>query len=250
MISVQTIIDRMNFVLDAEDSERYTFENDFKPAINSSVEWLQAVFNKAFAEKKLTEEDLKELIKVTVFQTSQFSRVHLDSISDSIWTILKVNPEPELFPKKPQLLPYSNPQQSIHRGDLLYVKSKFSAKLLSTEQWEDNVDNIFEAGNERLLNSFKSYAYLNYSTYESTSNTSKGSEIEIRPEIPNQFVAVTYLKYPSPISSINDSVEFPENLINLVYEKALNFISWKQGDQTNLYTVSGQDVMMLVKLMI
>ncbi len=63
MIAVQTVVDRMIFGLDAEGSDRYTFENDFKPAINSSVEWLQAVFNQAFADKKLTEENLRDLVK-------------------------------------------------------------------------------------------------------------------------------------------------------------------------------------------
>ena len=104
MISVQTVIERIASVLDAEDSDRYTFERDFKPAINSSVEWLQAVFNKAFAEKKLSEEDLKELIKVVVFQTSQFSRINLDQINDSIWSLMRINPEPVLKPENPSII--------------------------------------------------------------------------------------------------------------------------------------------------
>ena len=98
MISVQTVVTRMESVLDAEDSDRYTFERDFRTAINSSVEWLQSVFNRAFADKKLTEEDLKELVKVVVFQTNQFSRFYLDHVDDSIWSVLRINPEPTLHP--------------------------------------------------------------------------------------------------------------------------------------------------------
>ena len=52
MIAVQTVVDRMKSVLDAEGSDRYLFDQDFKPAINSAIDWLVAVFNAAFSDKK------------------------------------------------------------------------------------------------------------------------------------------------------------------------------------------------------
>lgn len=250
MISVQTVVERLEAVLDAEGSDRYTFTQDYKSAINSSVEWLQAVFNKAFAEDKLTEEDLRELIKVTVFQTSQFSRINLNQTTDSIWSILRVNPEPVLYPENATITATDNPFESLWRNDLTYIESNHSANLLTLEQWEDNVDNVFEAGNKKLLNDFKRYAYLNAANYGSQNYNAGGPEIEIRPRIPNQFVGITYLKYPTPVDDINDQIEFPESLINLVYQKAANFVSYKQGDQTNLYAVTDKDVNTLVRLMI
>lgn len=245
MISVQTIVDRLDAVLDAEGSDRYTFIEDYKSAINSSVEWLQAVFNKAFADKKLTEEDLKELIKVTIFQTSQYSRIHVDQINDSIWSLLRINPEPVTIPASPTLTVQVNPYDSFQRTDITYLNSDKSAKLLSLEQWEESVDNIFTAGNKTMLGSFKSYAYLNYADY----GYGVGPEIELRPTVPLQYVGVTYLKYPTPVAAITDNIEFPKALINLVYQKAANFISYKQGDQTNLYTVTDKDVNILVRQM-
>ena len=250
MISVQTVIQRLDAVLDAEGSDRYTFDQDYKSAINSSVEWLQAVFNKAFADKKLTEEDLKELIKVTVFQTSQYSRINLDLIDDSIWSVLRINPEPIVHPSGSTITPTDNPYDSLWRKDLSFIKSKHSAKLLTLEEWDENSDNVFKAGNSRLLNSFKKYGYLNFANYSGDNYDVLGPEIEIRPEIPNEFVGVTYLKYPTPVATENDFIEFPKSLLNLVYQKAANFISYKQGDQTNLYTVTDKDVGTLVQLMI
>lgn len=251
MISVQTVVDRLKSVLDAEGSDRYTFNEDFKPAINSSVEWLQAVFNKAFADNKLTEENLKDLIRVSVFQTNIFSRVYLNqaTLGTSVWSILRVNPEPTVYPDGSPLT-VTNDNNSLYRPDLAFVKSKYSAKRLSLEKWDENSENIFEAGNTFMSNKFKSYAYLNFVNSSSSNYIPGGAEIEIRPEIPKQYVAITYLKYPTPISSITDSIEFPESLINLVYGKAANFISIKQGDQTSLYSVTTRDVEMLVKLMI
>lgn len=250
MISVQTVIERLDSVLDAEGSDRYTFTQDYMPAINSSIEWLQAVFNKAFADKKLTEEDLRELIKVVVFQTSQFSRINLSLLPNSVWSVMRINPEPTVFPTTATITAQALPETSVFRDDVTYVRSRYSAKKLSLEKWEENVDNIFEAGNEIMTNTFKSYAYLNFANYGSTEYNVTTPEIEIRPYIPESFVGVTYLKYPTPITNQNDSIEFPESLTNLVYQKAANFISYKQGDQTTLNSVTDKDVNTLVRLMI
>lgn len=245
MIAVNDIVSRMASALDAENSDRYTFEEDYKPAINTSVEWVQTVFNKAFSENKLSEESLQDLIKTVIYQTSSLSRINLNAVNlnFSIWSILKVNPEPIIYPSGSVVTP-TDPLVSIYRPDLIFVGSEYSATRLTTEQWESSQKNIFQPGNERLLNSFKSYSYLPYSEYQGGF-----SEIEIHPNIPNQFVSVQLLKYPTPISLETDSVEYPKNLINLVVQKALNFISYKQGDQTNLYTVTSNDIGTLVSLM-
>lgn len=248
MISVQSIVDKMKSVLDAEGSDRYLFDQDFKPAINHSKDWLVAVFNKAFADRKLSEEDLRELINVRVYQANQFSRVDVNKSGDSIWTILKVNPEPEVYPNN-TLIAIPDAGESIYREDLTYIRSKFSAKRLTLEQWEENVDNVFEAGNERLSNSFKSYAYLNAANYNSSNYNSGSEEIEVRPSVPGQLVAVGYLKYPDNVSLETDSLPFPENLTELIVQKALNLVSFKQGDQTNLYSVTAKDVSSLIQLM-
>jgi hypothetical protein len=252
MISVQTIVTDIEATLDAEGSDRYTFDNDYKQAINQSVDWLVSVFNKAFADKKLTEENLQDLIRTVVYQTSLFSRVKLDSqsMNASVWSLLKVNPEPTVYPTNASINVLPNVFDSQFRGDVSYIKSRYSAKRLTTEQWEDMHQNIFEAGNDTLLNDFKQYAYLNYSNYSSTAYTVDAPEIEVSPEIPNQFVGLTFLKYPTPISLITDDIEFPKTLTNLVVQKSLNFISFKQGDQTNLYSVSARDIQTLVQLMV
>ena len=61
MIAVSTVIERMQAILDAEGSTRYTFDRDYKPAINYAIEYYCSVFNSAFGNNKLTEENLREL---------------------------------------------------------------------------------------------------------------------------------------------------------------------------------------------
>ena len=75
MIPVQNLVDFMKFELDAEGSDRYLFDQDFKPAINSAMNWLVSVFNRAFENDKLSSENLRDLIKTRVWVANNFSRI-------------------------------------------------------------------------------------------------------------------------------------------------------------------------------
>jgi len=188
MVSVQSVITLMASQLDAEDSDRYTFENDYKQAINYSIGWIQSAFNFAFSNKKLTEENLRFLVKSKIFQANGYSRVDLGLLPHSVWSVLRVNPEPVTDPSGTPLFGQAN-SVSFLRDDLTFVRSKFSAKKLTLEQWDENSDNIFEAGNETMQGGFKSYAFLNFVDY------GQGvSEIEVRPSVANQFVVFCIFK--------------------------------------------------------
>jgi len=251
MIAVQTVVDRMKSALDAEGSDRYLFDQDFKPAINSSIDWLVAVFNAAFSDKKLSEEDLRELVKTSIWQANSFSRIRFDetALGYKIWTVLGIFPEPRVTPSaNPASL--SSPEKSTFRGDLSYIDSHFSARRLSIEEWNENRQNVFSAGNEILGNGLKSYAYLGHGNYDSSNYITGGEEVQIRPDVSETFVAVTVLKNPDKIVSETDSIEFPSTIIDILYQKALNFVAYKQGDQTTLFAVTSRDVATLVKLMV
>lgn len=248
MIPVQTIVNRATSILDAEGSDRYLFDQDFKPAINLTKDWVVAVFNKAFADKKLSEENLKELIKTGVWSSSAYSRVNILTADANIWSIMAVIPKPVVHPSAAVPTVGGNPQDSNFEAAISYISSKFSARRLTIEEWNENENNIFEAGNNISTTSFTEYAYLNVGDYSSSSYSPVG-EIEIRPDIPNELVAITYLKYPTDVVVIGDNIQFPETLIDLIVNKVLNYISFKQGDRTNLFTVSGSEVATLVKLM-
>ena len=70
----------------------------------------QAVFNQAFADKKLTEENLRDLVKGVVFQTNQYSRVNMNLVGDDIWSIMRVNPEPSVNDTSAVITPTTNPE--------------------------------------------------------------------------------------------------------------------------------------------
>lgn len=250
MINTQSVVDRMIASLDAEGSDRYLFQNDFKPAINSAIDWVVAVFNKAFSENKLNEEVLSELVYVRIFQANTFSRVNiggLSSINHKVWTILGVFPEPTVYPATPPPA-QSDPAVSTFRPDLTFVESEYSADKSSIEQWNQNRKNIFRPGNETLQNKFKKYAYLNTVDFSST-GYSGTKEISIRPSVAGKFVGISYLKQPNVVNVITDPIELPDRMMELLFQKALNFISYKQGDRTNLYSVTANDVKVLAQIL-
>jgi len=74
-IYVQDVIDNCQALLDAENSDRYLFENDFKPAINDTQRWLVLLYNKIFGLNQVSEESLKELISIRCFKASNYSRI-------------------------------------------------------------------------------------------------------------------------------------------------------------------------------
>ncbi len=251
-ILVQTIVDRMKQSIDGEGSDRYLFDQDYKPAINKGIEIMTSVFNKAFAENKLTPEALRELVKTKVWQLNSYSRFAYKKADTGhdLWTVLAMYPKPVLNKGVGSSAVSSN-FQSKYRDDISFIKSKYAAKRLTFEEWNENVNNAFMPGNELIKGELSEYAYLDASDYTSKSyDASSGqNEFQIRPDIPGELIAMTYLKRPTVVTAIGDSIEFPESLTEMITEMSLSYIAQKQGDNTTLYQVTAQAINSLVNLM-
>jgi hypothetical protein len=250
-ILVQTIKDRMAAKLDAEGSDRYLFDKDYKFAINEAMEQVITMFNQAFGQNKLTPEALRELIKIKVWQTNMYSRVSMNptDMGHPLWSIIAVYPEPKVN-KGVASSPEIDQAKSKIRKDISFISSKKSAKRLTHEEWNQNSENVFMPGNSILQGSLKEYAYLDFGDYTSNSYTGAPSKVEItiRPDLPQKLVAIAYLKYPSQVNLITDVIEFPESLTNLFVDLSLKNMSYKMGDQTSMFTVTSQNINMLVNL--
>lgn len=250
-IQVQTINDRMLSLLDSEQSDRYLFDQDIKPAINGAMEILVTMFNEAFAANKLTPESLRELSKVKIWQCNNFSRFSISDtdIQGSLWTITSIYPLP-VCNKGAGPIPQTDPSVSVFRPDLSFVSSQYSCKRLTLEEWNTNALNVFTPGNLLLKGGLQDYAYLDPNDYSSTSYTGNPSQVEytVRPDIPNGLVAVGYIKYPTQVQLITDSIEFPPSLTDLIVDISLSKISFKINDQTTLYGITNQYITRLVSL--
>lgn len=248
-IPAQDVADRMRFALDAENSDHYRDDLDIIPAINASIDWLTAIINATLGDKKFGEEIFSDLTQTRVFKTTEDSRLSLNVFPDPVWTILAVYPKPTTKSNGSPVIIQADLRESVHLSDLYHISSSFSAKRLSVEEWSVNVDNPFEKGydGDQICDALKEYAYLDPSDYESFPNTlppvsQKQKEIEVRPTIPNENLTVYYAKEPTKITALTDNVEFPVSALPLLTAKALAYTSWKQGDQTNLFTVTQLDI--------
>lgn len=249
-ILVQEIIDRSLSALDAEDSERYLFDQDFKPAIRYAQEWVVAVINRSFESNKYSGEALRELTKIGIWQANNYSRIAFDesALTEKLWSVLAIYPNPIVAPFT-QPFPLPNKAQSKYMNNLSFVSGKSCSNRLTLEQWDDNSDNVFMPGNNILTGALADYAYLDFADYSSATYNNPGIfELEIRPTVANKFVALAYLKKPSEINSATDSMQFPAIMINIILEKTLNYISFKQGDQTNLFGITDKDVNEMINL--
>lgn len=249
-ILVQEIVNRSNSALDAEGSERYLFDQDFKPAIRFAQEWVVSVLNKAFDVNKISGESLRELVKIGIWQTNSYSRIAFNEtvVGSKLWSILALYPNPVITPFRTPLS-LTNKAESRFMADLSYVSGKSCTNRLTLEQWNDNEKNVFMPGNNVLSGDLVEFSYLNFVDYSSTSYNNPGLfEIEIRPSVANKFVGMAYLKKPSEVNLITDSIQFPESLTDIITEQTLKFISIKQGDQTTLYMVTERDIARITSL--
>jgi hypothetical protein len=252
MISAQELRNQMAFALDAENSDHYLDQLDYIPAINAAIKWLTNVVNAAYGEDKLGEEFFRDLAYSGVFKTTNTSRVSLNVFPSEVWTILGIyaNPKTEKIAGYPPV-PTPDVTRSYFLSDELHISSYDSCKRLNVEEWATNASNPFEAGynGDQICDALKLYAYLSPFNYQGVNSTSKSSEVEIRPTIKNGKVTVFWAKKPSVITSLNQNVEFPNSVFQLLFDKALSYIAYKQGDQTSIYSVTAQDIQQLLSAM-
>lgn len=249
-ILAQDIANQLRFALDAEDSDHYSDTLDIIPAINASVRWAVGVINVALGEKKISEESLSDISIARVMQTSKDSRVEIESIPDEVWTILAIYPLPTTDTNGNATVTQSNLKKSVHRSDLYHVSSDYDAKRLSIEEWSINRNNPFAAGNvvqNQLCPELLDFAYLNPIKYFKETGSTSVKDIEVRPYIVNGLVTVIYAKRPTVITSLASSIELPGSLFQIVFNKALSYIAYKQGDGTNLDSITKDDINTLIQ---
>lgn len=248
MIPVTTIKSRIEAMLDAEGFDHYGFDEDIKPAINYAQDWLTQLYSRLLGQRKFSEEMLRDLSYISVWRTTEKKRISFSGTSAAlgdIWTILAVYPDPQVEGSENPPPPVS-PTQS-YLTDYTYLKSYKSAARTTAEKVNENRLNPFKKGNEVVTGELSSDSYTTF-----TNVNGLVSEIEIQPVMDNdlsrRLVAIAYLIQPTEIALVTDNVMFPKALLPLLVSKAAQFISTKQGDRTNLYTVTDADIKSLIQL--
>jgi hypothetical protein len=241
-IAVQRVVSQLESVLDAEDSDRYLFQQDYLPAIVYGINQMTGFLVNLFADKQLSPLALMELVKTRVVQTDAYSRftLNLTALNEEYWMLITVHPKAVCKPQGP--INVVADDVSLVRTDLLYLRSDYSASRLSLEQTALNRDSPYTPGNPWVSNKLITYGVADASSYTSANYNPPGTyAFEIMPGVPKELVGVRYLKRPVLPTSIHDSIEFRESAFNLIVDLAASHISWKQGDGTSLYQLSERD---------
>lgn len=223
-------------LLDDNNSGRYSEANDLVPSINMAIDYLVVIFNAAFEQKKLSPESLRELTTTAIVNTSgsgSTKKADVTSIMSSLWTIMGVDPDPEIT---------TSP-------DVLSMTNNRWAKRMTLEAWNDASSDPFSAATlQTIPTDFIRPGYIGPGKYFGDSVY----HIMIRPSsvFTEDRVAVWYLKNPTKVVSGSSSIEFPRSLLGILIEKTLNFISRQHSPDSKYLSATDAEIMRLVKLMI
>lgn len=241
MILVQDLRNQLAFALDAEGSDHYRDDLDYIPAINASIKYVTNIISTILGEEKVTEEILRDLTYSGVFKTNNKSRVSLNVFPSEMWTILAVYVKPDTIKNNNTVTLTPNKDDSYFINNLTHLSSSLSCKRLSIEEWATNKDNPLEYGydGDAICDELKIYAYLNPITHNSSAQL---SEIEVRPTVKNDYITIFWVKKPNVVASMTDVIEFPDMVFQFLFNKALNYISFKQGDGTNINEITQQEI--------
>ena len=235
-------------MLDAEGVDHYGDNEDIIPAINASVKWVVSVINSALGQKKLGEEIFDEVHRALVFRTSRDSRVSISHFPSRLWTITAVVPLPETAESTGPVPQNMQDNRSYLMTNLYHVSSQNYAKRTTVEKWHQIGRNPFAAGYPRSCPEAVEYAYLNPVSYYPDGTIDVRREIEIKPKLDKKLVTIFYVERPGVITTLGqDDIALPDSVFNMVLNKALQYISYQQGDQTNLFSVTTSDLQVLVQ---
>ena len=127
-----------------------------------------------------------------------------------------------------------------------------SATRLTLEEWGEKEVNPMIAGSPLITKAnLIRYAYLNMMDYAAGAYELGNSnlELEISPDVSNELVALTYLREPVNITSVDDYLPFPRTMEELIVMKTLNFLAIKDDDQDDMYDLSGEEVTKAIQLL-
>lgn len=231
--------------LTAGSGDRYRFDTDYMFGINYAIDRLVEFIDRKLGSNKFSEEALSELRKAYVFQTNNYSKIN---IPEWVWSLSDIMPKCTIIQPSFTLSP-GPAHMSFYRNDLTYLNSIYSCDRLTDDEWNLAQEDPFSPGyTKEPQRKIISYAYhemedINNGDYQ----VIRPKEIEVRPGVPNELVGIRLIKVPKQTKLITDQLEFPVSMTNLIVELCLLWIAFKQGDKTNIYGSSLQDIVTQVQ---
>jgi len=219
--------------LDAEGSDRYLPEQDIIPAINSAVSRVQSAAGWALANRKGSEEMLRDMTRTAVFQTSPQGWILLDdpALSHTMANVMAIYPHPDT--EQDQLI-LPNPA-SAYRDDLTFIGPTVPCHRVTVEMTPVIRDNGSMRGNEVMANNPKRRTWAYYLNQGRAYLLPKSQAESI-------IAAVVYIEKYARMVDTNGTVNLPEYMLEQVAAWALVYLAWKQDTQgQGVGNAAGQD---------
>jgi hypothetical protein len=218
-------------LLEDETSQRYETP-DRITGINQAISRAQTAIGWALANRKGSEEALREMTRIGIWQTNNFGSVLLDTpaLGYTIANILAVYPNPAL--QAPIAL--TPTPQSLYRPDGVWAGATKPARRVTLEQVPVIVNNSMMAGNEILAAnpSRREWAYYlnNNSVY-----------LLPRSQAGDIFVGIAHLEKFAPMTTITSTVNMPAYMTQTLAMWAFSYITWKTGDRGSMGELASKD---------
>lgn len=205
--------------LDDQGSQRYLPAQDLIPAINSGLGRLQPAFGYALANKKGSEEAMRDFTRIAVFQTSDNGSITLadPALGHTMANVLAVYPMPATMQAQ-TILPQAT---STYRSDLTFAGPTTPCQRVTLEMAPMIKNNISMRGNEALMDipSRRTWAYY---LYQGAVN------LLPQPKAISVLSAIAYIEKFEPMTDTNSTVNLPSYMADILASWALSYLAWKQ----------------------
>lgn len=249
-ILADDIREAMRAVVDDEGTQRYLPDQDIIPGINAAGRRFRALVGAVFAQNKGGEELFSEITFTRVFQTNAAGGFILSEaqLGHKVWSVVAIYPEAGIEPS-PSVDPVPTTATSLYRPDL-YMRhpGDFPCRRITMEQIAQTRQSRSLPGNERLAaGPRRSWAYAIVGDRSSSTWLPGDKELILAPEsiAGSRLIAVAYLRGVDPITTLADTLPYPDSAFQMIRDLALNEISLKQGAQP-LYNVTIAEVRTLL----
>jgi|GEM_PF-4710566 hypothetical protein len=235
-IVCQDIVNQVAAELGAEGNDYYLWTRDYMPAIKLAIKDMVKAIRDKLGSNSFTEQAAQELKQNIIYQTNAFSRFR---ITDDIFSLVAVIPEPTMSPSNPSITSGTT-SQSFKRTDVAFLGSTHTATRQTDNEFYLGQGNPFQDGfalePERNI---RTYSYILYGDSTAGSYAAGGSEIGLSPAVNVGFVAISQLINPTEPVNITDSIQFPMNLKSIIVLFTKHHITFKPLDssQINLTTM-------------
>lgn len=217
--------------LEDENSQRYETP-DRITAINSAIGRAQTATGFMLANRKGSEEILRDFTKIGIWQTDPFGSALLDDplLGYTIANVVGVYAVPELQSE----IAVTATSQSLYRPDGLWAGAGEAVRRVTLEQVPVIRNNAMMPGNEVFAANPSRREWAYYLNNGRVWMLPKSQSASV-------FIGIAHIEKFAPMVDENSTVNLPEYMTETIASWAFAYITWKTGDRGPMGTVAMQD---------